>query len=94
MKYKIELTTMHDVEEFTALVQQVDCDVRLIGKDEHGSGWELSAKSTLCVFLLGGHIQHIGVHVRGHAAAVIRRAQTKRLLFHNKLLYSRIKTSD
>ena len=59
MRYKIELTTMRDVEEFTALVQQISCDVRLIGKDEHGSDWELSAKSTLCVFLLGGHIQHI-----------------------------------
>ncbi|MBQ8689716.1 MAG: hypothetical protein IJ515_05065 [Clostridia bacterium] len=31
---------------------------RLSGKDEHGSHWELSAKSILCVLLLGGHIQH------------------------------------
>lgn len=59
MKYKIELTTLDDVKEFTQLVQTAEGDVRLIGKDEYGSAWELSAKSALCVFLLGGHIQHI-----------------------------------
>jgi hypothetical protein len=59
MKYKIELTTLDDVKEFTQLVQRAVGDVRLSGKDEYGSSWELSAKSALCVFLLGGHIQHI-----------------------------------
>ena len=59
MKYKIELTTLDDVKEFTQLVQTVEGDVRLSGKDEYGSAWELSATSALCVFLLGGHIQHI-----------------------------------
>ena len=63
MRYEIELTTMHDVQEFNQIVTQVDGDVRLSGKDEHGSHWELSAKSMLCVLLLGGHIQH-----RHHAA--------------------------
>lgn len=58
MKYKIELTTVQDVQEFTRIVQGVDVDVRLSGKDEHGSPWDLSAKSMLCVLLLGGHIQH------------------------------------
>ena len=58
MKYEIELITAQDVQEFTKLVQSVDCDVRLMGKDEHGNPWELSAKSMLCVLLLGGHIQH------------------------------------
>lgn len=57
-RYEIELTTMHDVEEFNKIVSQVDCDVRLKGKDEHGADWELSAKSMLCLLLLGGHIQH------------------------------------
>ena len=57
-RYEIELTTMHDVEEFNKTVSQVDCDVRLKGKDEHGADWELSAKPMLCVLLLGGHIQH------------------------------------
>ncbi len=59
MKYEIELTTLEDVKEFTQLVQKAEGDVRLSGKDEHGSAWKLSAKSALCVFLLGGHIQHI-----------------------------------
>ena len=42
-----------------ACAKKAEGDVRLSGKDEHGSAWELSAKSALCVFLLGGHIQHI-----------------------------------
>ena len=58
MKYEIELTTMNDVQEFNKIVTQVVGDVRLKGKDEHGANWELSAKSILCVLLLGGHIQH------------------------------------
>lgn len=56
MKYRIELTTSSDVQEFTKIVQGVDVDVRLSGKDENGSAWELSAKSMLCALLLGGHI--------------------------------------
>ena len=58
MKYRIELVTANDVKEFTKIVQSVDVDVRLEGKDEHGHHWELSAKSMLCTLLLGGHIQH------------------------------------
>ena len=58
MKYEIELTTMNDVKEFNKIVSRVEGEVRLRGKDEHGSDWELSAKSILCVLLLGGHIQH------------------------------------
>ena len=59
MKYNIELTTLDDVKEFTQRIQTAEGEVRLSGKDEHGSAWNLSAKSALCVFLLGGHIQHI-----------------------------------
>ena len=59
MKYKIELTTLEDVKEFTQIVQKMREEVRVSGMDEHGSHWSLSAKSMLCVFLLGGHIQHI-----------------------------------
>ena len=58
MKYEIELTTMNDVQEFNKIVTQVEGEVRLRGKDEHGANWELSAKSMLSVLLLGGHIQH------------------------------------
>ena len=49
---------MNDVQEFNKIVTQVEGDVRLRGKDEHGANWELSAKSMLFVLLLGGHIQH------------------------------------
>ena len=58
MKYEIELTTMNDVQEFNQIVTRVEGEVRLRGKDEHGSNWELAAKTMLCVLLLGGHIQH------------------------------------
>ena len=37
MKYEIELTTMNDVQEFNKIVTQVEGDVRLRGKDEHGA---------------------------------------------------------
>ena len=57
MKYMIELTTANDIQEFTKIVQGVDVDVRVEGKDENGNHWELSAKSMLCVLLLGGHIK-------------------------------------
>ena len=57
MKYMIELTTANDVHEFAKIVQNVDVDVRVEGKDENGNHWELSAKSMLCVLLLGGHIK-------------------------------------
>ena len=45
------------IEEITKIVQNVDVDVRVEGKDENGNHWELSAKSMLCVLLLGGHIK-------------------------------------
>ena len=57
MRYELELTTMNDVQEFNKIVTQVNGDVRLKGKDDHGVNWELSVKSMLCVLLLGGHIQ-------------------------------------
>lgn len=57
MRYEVELTTMNDVQEFNKIVTQVNGDVRLKGKDDHGVNWELSVKSMLCVLLLGGHIQ-------------------------------------
>ena len=57
MRYVIELTTANDIQEFTKIVQGVDVDVQLKGKDENGNHWELSAKSMLCVLLLGGHIK-------------------------------------
>lgn len=50
MKNETELTTLDDVKEFTQLVQTVEGDVRLSGKDEYGSAWENSAKSALCVY--------------------------------------------
>ncbi len=52
MRVPIELVTVEDVKRFTELCQTVDVDVRLVGKDENGNHWELSAKSLLCSLLL------------------------------------------
>ena len=52
MKYMIELTTMDDIQRFTAKVSTVDSDVRLLGFDENGKPWNLSAKSLLGAFAL------------------------------------------
>ena len=39
MRVPIELTTGSDVERFSKLVQTVDADVRVFGKDENGDPW-------------------------------------------------------
>jgi hypothetical protein len=57
MRAPIELNTIHDVEKFTQLVQTVDVDVRLVGKDENGNDWNLSAKSLLCSLVLSAKLQ-------------------------------------
>ena len=48
MRAKVELTNISAVEKFTDIVSTVDCDVRLVGKDENGNDWNISAKSLLC----------------------------------------------
>lgn len=52
MKVKIELTNIEDVKRFTQIAQSVDCDVRLVGKDENGNDWDISAKSLLCSLVM------------------------------------------
>ena len=56
MRVPIELVTGADVERFTKAVQTVECDVRLVGKDENGNDWELSAKSLFCSLILAALI--------------------------------------
>ena len=48
--FLIDYNNKELVKEFTKLVQTVEGDVRLSGKDEYGSAWEFSAKSALCVY--------------------------------------------
>lgn len=57
MKVKVELTDIDAVRKFTDIAQSVDCDVRLIGKDEHGSDWDISAKSLLCSLVMSQQSQ-------------------------------------
>lgn len=57
MRVKVELTNITDVKNFTAAVKNVDCDVRLVGKDENGNDWNLSAKSLLCSLVIAKNQQ-------------------------------------
>lgn len=52
MKAKIELSNITAVKKFTDIASTVDCDVRLIGKDENGNDWDISAKSLLCSLVM------------------------------------------
>ena len=52
MKCAIELNSVHEVEKFTAIVSKVDDDVWLVGYDENGHSWAMSAKSLLGSLLL------------------------------------------
>ena len=57
MKVKVELDSMEAVKEFTAIIRTVEEDVRLIGKDENGSEWNLSAKSLFCSLIIAAKQQ-------------------------------------
>lgn len=57
MKVKIELTNIEDVKKFNAAVQDVECDVRLTGKDENGCEWNMSGKSILCSLIVSSKEQ-------------------------------------
>lgn len=57
MRVALELSTISDMERFTSIVQQVPSDVRLIGKDEHGHDWNMSAKSLLCSVVMSASLQ-------------------------------------
>lgn len=58
MRVPIELNTGKEVEAFTKIAQTVDADVRLVGKDENGKPWEMSAKSLFCSLVLAARVQH------------------------------------
>lgn len=57
MKVKIELTNIEDVKKFNTAVQDVECDVRLTGKDENGCEWNMSGKSILCSLIVSSKEQ-------------------------------------
>ena len=52
MKAKIELSNITAVKKFTDIASTIDCDVRLVGKDENGNDWDISAKSLLCSLVM------------------------------------------
>lgn len=62
MKVKVELTNIADVEKFTNAVKTVESDVRLVGKDENGNDWNLSAKSLLCSLVMAKSQQTERLH--------------------------------
>lgn len=57
MRVKVEFSSLEDVQVFTSIAQNVKEDVRLIGKDENGSDWSLSAKSFFCSLIIAAKLQ-------------------------------------
>jgi hypothetical protein len=57
MRVALELITVGDVKNFTELVKTIDYDVRLTGKDENGSEWNISAKSLYGSLILASNAQ-------------------------------------
>lgn len=57
MRAKVEFSSIEDVKKFTEIVKNIDCDVRLIGKDENGNDWNLSAKSLFCSLIIEAKYQ-------------------------------------
>lgn len=52
MKVKVELVDLESVKKFTQIARSIDSDVRLIGKDENGANWDISAKSLFCSLIM------------------------------------------
>ena len=66
MKVMIELTTMNDILRFTEQISKINSDVRLLGFDENGKPWDLSAKSLLGALALSSYIskkKHMVDHI-------------------------------
>lgn len=57
MRVAIDLVTVQDVQNFTEAVKNIESDVRLVGKDENGHDWNLSAKSLYGSLILANHAQ-------------------------------------
>ena len=57
-RYHIELNTSNDIMEFIDICSKIPSEVTVKGKDENGGDWSLSAKSFLCVVVMGAHLQN------------------------------------
>lgn len=57
-RYHIELNTISDIGEFVAACSKISSEVKVIGKDENGGDWSLSAKSFLCTLVMTAHLQN------------------------------------
>ncbi len=57
-RYHIELNTGSDIAEFVDVCSKIASDVVVMGKDENGSDWSLSAKSFLCALVMSAHLQN------------------------------------
>ena len=57
-RYHIELNTSSDIVEFIDICSKISSEVTVMGRDENGSHWSLSAKSFLCVLIMSAHLQN------------------------------------
>lgn len=62
MKVRVEFSSASDIQKFTDVVKNVEEDVRLIGKDENGHDWNISAKSLLCSLVMAQSLQRSREH--------------------------------
>lgn len=58
VRYNIELNTSSDIVEFIDICSKIVSEVTVMGKDENGGDWSLSAKSFLCVIVMSAHLQN------------------------------------
>lgn len=56
-RYRIELVTIQDVQDFCESIKEENGFVDLEGKDENGHDWKLSAKSLFGSLVLARHAQ-------------------------------------
>lgn len=57
-RYHIELNTVSDIGEFVKGCSEVQSEVTVMGKDENGNDWSLSAKSFFCTLIMTAHLQN------------------------------------
>lgn len=57
-RYHIELNTGSDIAEFIDACSKIQSEVTVMGKDENGNDWSLSAKSFLCALVMSAHLQN------------------------------------
>lgn len=57
MRCAIELNTRAEVEKFNEIVSALPYDIDLVGQDENGAPWRISAKSLMVSLVMSAKLQ-------------------------------------